>query len=56
VLELYEQELQKIKEEVKEDELKLTKKKREIEHDELMIQMKRKKISLLLQLKGLEQP
>lgn len=53
VLELYEEELQKIKE-VKE-ELKLAKKKREIEHDERMIQMK-KKISLLLQLKGLEQP
>lgn len=56
VLELYEQELQKIKEEVKEDELRLTKKKREIEHDERMIQMKRKKIGSLLQLKGLEQP
>ncbi|KAG0907037.1 hypothetical protein G6F60_009226 [Rhizopus arrhizus] len=56
VLELYEQQLQKIKEEVKEDELRLAKKKREIEHDERMIQMKRKKIGSLLQLKGLEQP
>ncbi|KAG1141382.1 hypothetical protein G6F37_012826 [Rhizopus arrhizus] len=55
VLELYEQQLQKIKEEVKEDELRLAKKKREIEHDERMIQMKRKKIDLLLQLTLLEQ-
>lgn len=41
VLEFYEHELQKIKEEVKENELKLAKKKREIELDELIIQKKK---------------